>query len=164
MQSTRRVLNATSRLSGKERASVRPAATVGMSSLLVVFLILCLVTFAVLTLSGARSDYDFSERLSQRRLAETTAGNEAQRIWAQVDRRLAECAETGGLLDVSDLGASMENDTIFWETPIDDGQSLVVKLIITEEGPHYCEITAWKFVLTSERSEETLPLLDPEGA
>lgn len=164
MQSTRRVLNATSRLSGKERASVRPAATIGMSSLLVVFLILCLVTFAVLTLSGARNDYDFSERLAQRKLAETAAGNEAQRIWAQVDRRLAECAETGALLDVSDLGASMENDTFFWETPVDDGQSLVVKLIITEEGPHYCEITAWKLVPAAERTEETLPLLDPEGA
>ena len=164
MQSTRRVLNATSRLSGKGRASARPATTIGISSLLVVFLILCLVTFAVLTLSGAQNDYDFSQRLAQRKLAETAAGNAAQRIWAQVDRRLAECVETGGALDVSDLGASLENDTIFWETTVDDRQSLMVQLIITEDGPHYCEIVAWKLVPAAERTEGTLPLLDPEGA
>lgn len=33
---------------------------IGSSSLLIIFLILSLVTFALLSLSGARSDYSFS--------------------------------------------------------------------------------------------------------
>ena len=164
MPSTRSVLNGTSRLSGRERSSDRPTMTLGMSSLLVVFLILCLVTFAVLTLSGARSDYEFAQRLSNRRQAETAAGNEAQKIWAQVDRRLMECAENGSEPNLADLDVKIEKNRIFWETSVDEGQSLMVELAVTNEGEHYCEITAWKLVSTTERSEDTLPLLNPKGA
>ena len=164
MLSTRSALNGTSRLSGRDRSSDRPTLTLGMSSLLVVFLILCLVTFAVLTLSGARSDYEFAQRLSNRRQAETAAGNEAQKIRAQVDRRLMECAENGSEPNLADLDVKIEKNRIFWETSVDEGQSLMVELTITNEGEHYCEITAWKLVSTAERSEDTLPLLNPEGA
>lgn len=164
MPSTKSALNATSRLSGKDRSSDRPTVTLGMSSLLVVFLILCLVTFAVLTLSGARSDYEFSERLSDRRQAETAAENEAQKILAQVDRRLAECSKNGTEPNLDDLGVKIEKNRIFWETSVDEGQSLMVELTVTNEGEHYCEITAWKLVSATERSEDTLPLLNPEGA
>lgn len=164
MLSTRSALNGTSRLSGRDRSSDRPTLTLGMSSLLVVFLILCLVTFAVLTLSGARSDYEFAQRLSNRRQAETAAGNEAQKIWAQVDRRLMECAENGSEPNLADLGVKIEKNRIFWETSVDEGQSLMVELTVTNEGEHYCEITAWKLISTAERSEDTLPLLNPEGA
>ena len=38
---------------------------IGSSSLLVIFLVLCLATFAILTLSSARSDHSFSERLAE---------------------------------------------------------------------------------------------------
>ena len=38
-----------------------PIINFGASLLLVVFLILCLVTFAVLTLSSAANDYEFSQ-------------------------------------------------------------------------------------------------------
>lgn len=37
---------------------------IGSSSLLIIFLVLCLATFAILSLSSARSDYSFSERLA----------------------------------------------------------------------------------------------------
>lgn len=37
---------------------------IGSSSLLVIFLILCLVTFALLSVSSAKSDHSFSERLA----------------------------------------------------------------------------------------------------
>lgn len=164
MLSTRSALNGTSRLSGRDRSSDRPTLTLGMSSLLVVFLILCLVTFAVLTLSGARSDYEFAHRLANRRQAETAAGNEAQKIRAQVDRRLMECAENGSEPNLADLGVKIEKNRIFWETSVDEGQSLMVELTVTNEGEHYCEITAWKLISTAERSEDTLPLLNPEGA
>ncbi len=40
---------------------------IGSSSLLVIFLILCLVTFAILSLSSAKSDHSFSQRLAQHR-------------------------------------------------------------------------------------------------
>ena len=39
-----------------------PFFNIGASSLLVIFLILCLVTFAILTLTSAKSDADFAEK------------------------------------------------------------------------------------------------------
>lgn len=39
---------------------------IGTTSLLVVFLTLCLVTFAILTLSTAKSDYKFSQKLAEK--------------------------------------------------------------------------------------------------
>ena len=41
-----------------------PVVNIGSSLLLVIFLVLCLVTFATLSLSSARSDYGFSSRLA----------------------------------------------------------------------------------------------------
>jgi len=39
---------------------------IGTASLLVAFLTLCLVAFAMLTLSTAKSDYKFSQKLAER--------------------------------------------------------------------------------------------------
>lgn len=61
----------------KEKKSV-PFLSIGSSSLLVVFLVLCLVIFAVLTLTGAQSDYRFSRQLADRRTAYYAACNQAE--------------------------------------------------------------------------------------
>jgi len=42
---------------------------IGTASLLVAFLTLCLVAFAMLTLSTAKSDYKFSQKLAERTTA-----------------------------------------------------------------------------------------------
>ncbi|MGI6766248.1 MAG: hypothetical protein ACOX4R_03400 [Lentihominibacter sp.] len=47
----------------KGRSSPAPFTTIGVSSLLVVFIILCLVTFACLSLSTAKSDYEFAKKM-----------------------------------------------------------------------------------------------------
>lgn len=39
---------------------------IGTASLLVVFLTLCLVAFAMLSLSSAKNDYEFSKKLAER--------------------------------------------------------------------------------------------------
>lgn len=66
---------------------------IGSSSLLVIFLVLCLATFAILTLSSARSDYSFSERLAGHKKAYYEASAEAERVVDAVDRILWETAE-----------------------------------------------------------------------
>ena len=42
---------------------------IGTASLLVVFLTLCLVSLAMLSLSTAKSDYEFSQKLAQKTTA-----------------------------------------------------------------------------------------------
>lgn len=68
----------------KEKKSV-PFLSIGSSSLLVVFLVLCLVIFAMLTLTGAQSDYRFSRQLADRRTAYYAACNQAEEQIASLD-------------------------------------------------------------------------------
>ena len=54
-----------------------PFFNIGASSLLVIFLILCLVTFAILTLTSAKSDADFAEKLAHHKMNYYAACNTA---------------------------------------------------------------------------------------
>ena len=67
---------------------------IGSSSLLIIFLILSLVTFAVLSLSGAKSDYTFSEKLASHKTEYYKASNKAEKILKEIDETLAACAGT----------------------------------------------------------------------
>ena len=69
---------------------------IGSSSLLVIFLILCLVTFAILSLSSAKSDYTFSERLAEHKKAYYEASARAEDIVAEIDSILYETAHEVG--------------------------------------------------------------------
>ncbi len=69
---------------------------IGSSSLLVIFLILCLVTFAILSLSSAKSDYTFSERLAEHKRAYYEASSRAEDIVAEIDSILYETAHEVG--------------------------------------------------------------------
>lgn len=60
----------------------------GFSSILMVFLILCLVTFAVLSFMTARSDYTLSEKLAEKNTQYYKANNTTQLLLAQIDEEL----------------------------------------------------------------------------
>ncbi len=66
---------------------------IGSSSLLVIFLILCLVTFAILSVSSAKSDYSFSERLAEHKTKYYEASARAERIAGEIDDVLYELAQ-----------------------------------------------------------------------
>ena len=61
---------------------------IGSSSLLVIFLVLCLATFAILSLSSAKSDHTFSERLAAHKQAYYEASEKAETIVGEIDRIL----------------------------------------------------------------------------
>lgn len=65
---------------------------IGSSSLLVVFLVLCLATFAILTLSSAKSDHSFSERLAAHKKAYYEASAKAEMVVAGTDEILERTA------------------------------------------------------------------------
>ena len=69
---------------------------IGSSSLLVIFLILCLVTFAILSLSSAKSDYTFSERLAEHKRAYYEASARAEDIVGEIDSILYETSREVG--------------------------------------------------------------------
>ena len=65
---------------------------IGSSSLLIVFLVLCLATFSILSLSSAKSDYTLSERLAEHKNQYYEASSKAESVLDKVDATLEETA------------------------------------------------------------------------
>lgn len=74
----------------KKKSSSTPFVNMGTSLLLVVFLVLTLVTFAVLSLSSAKSDYDTSQRMAEHKKQYYEASTKAQVVVSKIDRLLEE--------------------------------------------------------------------------
>lgn len=123
---------------------------IGISSILFIFIILCLVSFATLSLASAVSDKKLSDRVLSNSEKYYNACNEAEDMLASFDATLAELYETG----ISRTG--------FFETvgkkkafsvPVTDIQTLMVEIKINYpegSGEHFYEITSWKLVTTGE--------------
>lgn len=88
---------------------------IGSSSLLVIFLILCLVTFAILSLSSARSDYTFSERMAEHKQAYYEASARAETIVAAIDDIFYEAADGIDLNSQLDADEGADDPTAFSE-------------------------------------------------
>lgn len=85
-----------------------PFFNIGASSLLVIFLILCLVTFAILTLTSAKSDADFAAKLAHHKMNYYTACNTAESTLDEIDAILADAWQ----LSDTDTGKnSINNDS-----------------------------------------------------
>lgn len=85
-----------------------PFFNIGASSLLVIFLILCLVTFAILTLTSAKSDADFAEKLAHHKTNYYAACNTAESTLDKIDAILADAWQ----LSDTDTGKnSINNDS-----------------------------------------------------
>ena len=83
-----------------------PFFNIGASSLLVIFLILCLVTFAILTLTSAKSDADFSEKLAHHKTNYYAACNTAESTLDEIDAVLADAWQ----LSDTDTGKNSTNN------------------------------------------------------
>ena len=95
---------------------------VGVSSLLLIFLVLALVSFAVLSLAGAVSDLTLSRRYAERTLGYYNACMQAQDFIAEADRAAASNA---------DGASSAAGETHTADFPVSDTQYLHVELTVT---------------------------------
>ena len=85
-----------------------PFFNIGTSSLLVIFLILCLVTFAILTLTSAKSDADFAEKLAHHKTNYYAACNTAESTLDEIDAVLADAWQRS---DTDTSTNSINNDS-----------------------------------------------------
>lgn len=108
----------------KGSSSPAPFTTIGVSSLLVVFIVLCLVTFACLSLSTAKSDYEFAKKNAAHKTAYYKACNQAEQ-------------------NINDLVNGKTNQTS-WQIRINDNSALNVK--VSDTG----KITKWQVISTVE--------------
>lgn len=134
---------------------------IGSSSLLIVFVILCLATFAILSLSSAKSDYSLSERLAEHKGQYYEVSSKAETVLDEIDTILSDTADTvptnhlsGSVKDflespyaeavikslnnrqIADTAISCKKTdktlTVLYQIPLEDKQILDVELAITD--------------------------------
>lgn len=160
-----------------------PFFNIGASSLLVIFLILCLVTFAILTLTSAKSDADFAEKLAHHKTNYYAACNTAESTLDEIDAVLADAwqlsdtdtaavfteieTQLTALDSREQLQLSMDftqsEPTISYAVAIDDKQNLCVTLTLTAapaKGETYYRISQWQVQSSGEwKGDQTLNLM-----
>lgn len=148
-----------------------PVINIGSASLLVIFLILCLVTFAALTLSGAVSDYRFSRKLADRQTAYYEANNRAQALLSEIDSL---CASPEGWkqaesLSTDDIPVTLSEGPDFpvirFSVPVNDTQDLAVALKLqpsADGGSSVCTVRQWQLVAATDwEGDNSLNLIQP---
>ena len=120
----------------RNKGTGRTGLGVGVSSILVIFVLLCLVTFATLSLVSARADRNLSQKAVDHTLEYYTASNQAEQILAQADNLLADCAalasssaeyQTLAASALAALGELEDTDgsvTLCYSVPINENQTL----------------------------------------
>lgn len=121
-----------------EKHSFSPPA-VGGSSLIVIFAVLCLTVFALLSLSTAQSSAGISDAAAQTVIGYYEADYQAEQILAQL--RSGRCPD----------GVELRGDTAYYSCPISDTQALFVA--VTLDGDQY-EIKTWRVESTQTWSAD----------
>lgn len=136
---------------------------IGSSSILMIFVILCLVSFATLSIVSANADYMLSKKMADRNISYYEACNQAERSIATIDTTLQNLSETG--ISEDEYFKQVGYD-ISYTITISNIQSLQIELKIlypNKEEPSCYEITSWKVVTTGSLDyNENLPVItDP---
>ena len=132
---------------------------VGTSSVLFIFVILCLVSFSILSLSSSMSDYKLSSRVAENSQAYYNACNTAEEQLASFDKTLKELYDTG--ISRSGYYESVGKIKTF-AIPINDIQTLEIEIRIlypVKEGENFYDITSWRTCTTGDLEyDDTLPV------
>lgn len=141
-----------------------PFIPVGISSLLITFLILCLAVFSVLSLSSAVAEQKLSQKTADHTLEYYTASNTANDTLAAIDEILAASAAKAQdrdtyfhLIEASLPGVQFsvngKKASVFWNTIVNDSQVLSVSLSIPypiNEGEALYKIRQWQVINTAD--------------
>lgn len=152
-----------------------PGFGAGLSSLLLIFVILCLVTFAALSLTSANADYRLSQKMKAHTEAYYKASNEAADILARIDLTLESAyrnspskeayftsvagtdfkAETGW-----DIGADGDASSVrlSYTVGLEGGReqlNIALDVLYPEaEGAYFYRTVCWKLESTEEWSPD----------
>ncbi len=134
---------------------------IGSSSILLIFVILCLVAFATLSIVSANADAKLSTKVAERTQAYYQAHNQATADVTRLDETLAQAF------------ASCKNETEYYAQvgyqeaftyPITDLQNLSVKINILypqHSGDPFYEIAAWQVITTGDVEYENNMIVIP---
>lgn len=133
-------------------------ANIGTPTLILIFMILCLVTFGMLSLSTAKSEWNLAQRNADSVTEYYRADKEGE-IFYQLALQTVDHAqkETGDLQTVQntlsrELGDYYDSQTgiISTQIPMKRSQSLSLKLNVLPDQSGKIEVSQWKVIQTEE--------------
>lgn len=136
---------------------------VGSSSILLIFLVVCLVSFSVLSIVSANADKRLSDKVLNRTTAYYQACNSAEESLASIDKTLAELYASAPTQDEYYSAAGGRKLTYVYT--ISDIQTLNIELEVlypdSSDGPFY-QVTSWEILTTGTLDyDDTLNLFIP---
>ncbi|HKM04733.1 MAG TPA: hypothetical protein VJZ04_09165 [Lachnospiraceae bacterium] len=133
---------------------------IGSSSILMIFVILCMVSFATLSIVSANADFMLSNKMASRNIAYYQACSQAEHSIASIDKTLQLLSNTCVNEEDYFIEAGHEISFIIG---ISDLQSLQVEMNIlypTSSNTSRYQITAWKVITTGTLDyNESLPII-----
>ncbi len=123
---------------------------IGSSSILVIFVILCLVSFAALSIVSANADYKLSTKVLERTTAYCLASNQAETMLAQLDLTLQSIYENSSSEEEYFEQAGHSKS---FAVPLSELQSLEISVVIEyplKDGDTFYRLTSWQVVTTGE--------------
>ena len=148
----------------------------GFSTILLAFVMICIVTIAALSLLTANSDYKLSQKVAEKNSNFYIAEKEAYETLAEIDAILENAFANAN--EANDYYQEIEQNllsleignydritgTFTYSIPIAENHSLEINLIIqypTSSDDSFYKITSWKSVYEQVEIEEgTLDLID----
>ena len=149
-----------------KKKTSRPLLTTGTSTLLLIFVSLCLLTFAVLSFLSARADQNLSRKTAERTSAYYEACNQAEDRLGKTDQMLEklwqETANEKAYFQAvretfEDMDFDEESRMLSFSVPLTDTQVLTVtlKLRMPESGSTFYTISGWKTINTAGWTADT---------
>lgn len=158
-----------------QKGAQRAPISTGVTSMVLVFVMLCLITFSVLSLVSAQADLRLSRKSAERTTAYYEAENAASDVLIALDAILAENAgapdaasyfaavraASGGTLDVE----FPDESHVAWQVPLGADQCLQVQVELVypvpADGARW-RIVAWQAVGQYDwQQEQPLELIRP---
>lgn len=153
-----------------KKKETRGFSNFGFSTILLSFVMICVVTFSALALVTANSDYKLSKKVAERTQLYYAAQERAYERLTELDTLMVSCYRASAGEDAyfgqieahsNSYGTFLTADDKYYlvfEEPIAEDQYLSVKLKLlhptVEDEPFY-EIAEWKSVYIREAPEDT---------
>lgn len=120
---------------------------IGLPTILLIFVVLCLISFGILSLVSANADWKLSQKLILRSTSYYQACNDAEDFLAELDTTLYHIFEENS--DTFSYQNATSNLPTTYNFPVSDLQELEITLsfqLPTTQYPTFYRITSWKLI------------------
>lgn len=153
----------------KEKSRTTTSLGIGTTSILMVFVILILVTFSILSLSGAKTDQKLGNMTLKRTQDYYQAENQAEKKLAKIDQKLyhakGQLDFVSTLSEIAGIKVLKESKQVSYKEIMSDKQYLDVLIQLQwneSEQIYQCKKIRWQTVVTGEWTvDDDLPVYQP---